>query len=151
MQDQVMCSEIASFPTSLSDEAGNMCDAKFKSSLKNKRKIEKSSRLAENDVLYIEFLIYIYTPKYRSDQMIFTQGSYFYIISYFTFNVCVKINEVKSEVKCTTKPRTVLTITRPSCMDISDFNHLFVLSSFLFIFIFKIFILKKFKIPLEHV
>ena len=31
--------------------------------------------------------------------------------------VCVKINEVKWP----TKPRTVLTITRPSCMDISDF------------------------------
>ena len=46
-----MCYELAPFTTSLFDKTGNMCDAKSKSILKNK--IEKSSRLAENDV-YIE-------------------------------------------------------------------------------------------------
>ena len=50
-----MCYQLAPFPTSLVDETGNMRDAKSKASLKNELKIEKSSRLAENDV-DIEFL-----------------------------------------------------------------------------------------------
>ena len=41
--DQVMCYELAPFPTSLFDETGNMCDTKSKSSLNNKLKREKSS------------------------------------------------------------------------------------------------------------
>ena len=53
--DQLMCYELAPFPTSFFDEIRNMRDAKSESSLKNELKIEKSSRLAENDV-DIEFL-----------------------------------------------------------------------------------------------
>ena len=54
MQELWDCSralyELGPFPTALFDETGNMRNAKSKFSQQNYLTIEKSSRLAENDV-----------------------------------------------------------------------------------------------------